>query len=749
MSALSITLGVEPRPRTARKQHPPLAQVLQTILAALPDAVYVVDPHDPEQRWPIVYCNEAACQLYGRPKDQIIGRSLASLERESCERDYSLQYVEYVRKHGHDQLHGTYRHHDGHMISVETAISLMVINNHEYLLRRDRDITTHKQVEIALQQRISYERHAAEIVQRLVSLPLGSIDQGLHDILDHINKYLSVDRTYLLCYAPEEHSCWIAHESHSEGCKTQGVACRPISNVYAAWLDKEVKEQGFVQISDSTSEAKHLWQISDSPQAMLGVRAHVSDTMSRILICEVIDTKREWSNDEIIFLQTIATIIGTITERQEVIANLQMNNARYRIVTEYATDVISLHDPSGVCYYCSPTLRTILGYEPIDLVGRLPFEFMHPDDHSTALARGKIHDNGAVTTTFRVRHRDGYYVWMETSIRAVCDPITGAIHEVIAVTRDIDARKMYEAKIEQLAFYDPLTLLGNRRHFHEQVQRTLCAFDQQNEQIALLYLDLDHFKKVNDTLGHDAGDELLMQVAARLHSQLSEHDTLARLGGDEFAILLRSQDIQVSVADIAQRIVNQIKLPFQVRNQTIHLGVSIGIARAPLDGQSFEDLLKHADIAMYRAKSEGDTFKFFDPSLSAYSHEQLQLEDELRRAIASNSLTLHYQPIFDLNAQSIISVEALVRWQHPTRGLLMPSEFVPIAEESGLIRSLDRWVVLAALRQLADWAAQGKRINVSINLSARTVYDDDLGQYVRDCLRASGAPASRVIFEVT
>jgi diguanylate cyclase (GGDEF)-like protein/PAS domain S-box-containing protein len=438
-----------------------------------------------------------------------------------------------------------------------------------------------------------------------------------------------------------------------------------------------------------------------------------------------------------------------ITERKQTEQVLLLNNERYRIVTEHATDVISLHDATGICYYCSPNLRTILGYEPDEFLGGMPFEFMHPEDRATALARGKIHDNGAITTTFRMQHRDGYYIWMETSVRAICDAATGAVNEVVAVTRDIDARKMYEAKIEQLAFYDPLTLLSNRRHFHEQVQRTLFLLEERQEPMALLYLDLDHFKKVNDTLGHDAGDELLTQVATRLNSQLESTDTLARLGGDEFAVLLPKKANLGAIAEIAQGIVDQIKLPFKVRNQTIHLGVSIGIACAPQDGLSFEDLLKHADIAMYRAKAEGDCYKFFDPSLSAYSREQLQLEDELRQAIVNNSLTLHFQPIFDLQAQRIVSAEALVRWRHPTRGLLMPGSFVPLAEESGLIRSLDRWVILAALRQLADWANQGLSVNISINLSARTVHDDDLAQYVRDCLQNTGAPPEQTVFEVT
>jgi diguanylate cyclase (GGDEF)-like protein/PAS domain S-box-containing protein len=568
---------MEPRIMTPTLPRPAHTDLLALLLAALPNAVYVIDPHDTETSWPIIYCNEAACRQSGRTQQQLLGRSVRTIVSEASIFEYLPSTIEQIRKVGTLQVEFANQRTDGSIYWVEATLSLTLMHGREYLLRVDHDITARKQTE-----------------------------------------------------------------------------------------------------------------------------------------------------------QT-----------------LQLNNDRYRIVTEYATDVISLHDSEGACYYCSPNLRAILGYEPDAFLGQTPFECMHPEDRSTALARGKIHDNGAITTTFRMRHRDGYYIWMETSVRAICDPDSGVVNEIIAVTRDIDARKMYEAKIEQLAFYDPLTLLGNRRHFHEQVQRTLFTLEERHEPLALLYLDLDHFKKVNDTLGHDAGDELLTQVAARLHSQLHTADTLARLGGDEFAVLLPNSTDTEAVARIAQQIVEQIKQPFQVRNQTIHLGVSIGIACAPQDGSSFEDLLKHADIAMYRAKSEGDCFKFFDPSLSAYSREQLQLEDELRRAIASNSLTLHYQPIFDLRAQRIVSVEALVRWPHPARGMLMPGDFVPLAEESGLIRSLDRWVILAALRQLSDWSATGSHVNVSINLSARTVHDDDLAQYVLDCLRITGAPANKAIFEVT
>ncbi len=448
--------------------------------------------------------------------------------------------------------------------------------------------------------------------------------------------------------------------------------------------------------------------------------------------------------------QAIEDARGSL-ERQveERTAEVRASEERYRMLTKHATDMISVHGPDGTFRYCSPAMERMLGYQVSEIIGTSPLDFIHPDDSWNALYRGKVHDTGAVTTHFRVRHKGGHYLWFETSARTVYDQAASSITEIVAITRDIDARKTTEHQIELLAYFDPLTQLANRRRFHDEILRALASAKQHASRTALLYLDLDGFKKVNDTLGHDAGDELLVQVAGRLRHQARGGDTLARLGGDEFALIMPDLTDSKPAESIAQRILDQFILPFELRGQLIHLGVSVGIACSPEDGTSADDLLKHADIAMYRAKSEGDSYQFYEPSLSVHNEERLRIDTELRHAIPHAELVLHYQPIRSLETGDILHVEALVRWNHPTRGLLQPGAFVPYAEESGLIRSLDRWVMRTALRQIAAWSRQGMALGVSINLSMRSFQDRDLVHYVQSCLEDTGAPASRVTIELT
>jgi len=300
----------------------------------------------------------------------------------------------------------------------------------------------------------------------------------------------------------------------------------------------------------------------------------------------------------------------------------------------------------------------------------------------------------------------------------------------------------------RLAFEDHLTGLPNRAMFHDRLQQALLLARRHALPVSVMMLDLDRFKYVNDTLGHPVGDKVLKEVAARLRELLRESDTVARLGGDEFAILLPSGDVE-RANTVARRILSSLELPITIDEQPIDVGTSIGIVYFPEHGEDADMLLRHADIAMYAAKRSKSGFATYDGRLEEHRQEHLTLLGELRRAIEQNELVLFYQPKFNLAKGSVTGVEALIRWQHPERGNVPPSEFVPFAEQTGNIRMITRWVINAAVRQCSEWQGAGTPLKISINVSARDLLDRELVPYVAGVLQKFQVRPELICIELT
>ena len=318
---------------------------------------------------------------------------------------------------------------------------------------------------------------------------------------------------------------------------------------------------------------------------------------------------------------------------------------------------------------------------------------------------------------------------------------------ILMLTEDATQRKATEARIEQMARFDELTGLANRFEYTTQITETFAKLERTGEGFALLYLDLDGFKQVNDSLGHDIGDHVLMETASRLRSAIRSNDLLARFGGDEFLLILPSAD-HVVVTAIAQRMIDVMTRAFDVEGKTVYVTASIGIAIAPLDGANPADLLRHADTALYKAKSAGrNTLMFFNPAMAEEMTERHEIEIDLRKACTDGTLELYYQPIIDLKTQEIVSREALMRWRHPTRGMVPPSVFIPIAEQSGLIASMGDWAIRQACRDAAGWEPG---ISVSVNVSPLQFREPRrIVETVKAALLASHLESRRLMLEVT
>ena len=453
-------------------------------------------------------------------------------------------------------------------------------------------------------------------------------------------------------------------------------------------------------------------------------------------------------------LTGVIGVATDVTERHRAEQDVRASEERFRALSEHATDLVLVINRDRTIRYASPSHARVLGFEPGELEGRGLFDFIHPDDRA-AVRRGialtMAAGDGVATVVFRGRHKDGSWRLLEAiGNNRFRDP---AVRGWVVNSRDVTERAEMEAQLRRQALHDALTGLPNRTLLQDRLRQALRATRRDAlpataPSLALLLLDLDRFKEVNDTLGHHHGDLLLRQVAARLCATLRDSDTIARLGGDEFAVLLPATGEEGARA-ASEKIVAALALPFDLEDAPVQVGVSVGIALAPEHGQDVDALLRHADVAMYVAKKAGENCALYTSERDMYTPDRLALIADLRRAIADGGLALHYQPKADLATKRVTGVEALARWTHPRRGAVPPDQFIPLAEQTGLIAPLTRWVLAAALRQAGQWRRAGLRLDMAINLSALDLRDAGLPDALSRLLRAHAVPPSAVRLEVT
>ena len=447
-------------------------------------------------------------------------------------------------------------------------------------------------------------------------------------------------------------------------------------------------------------------------------------------------------------------IIGTtrdIGERKVAEEAMRANEERFRLIAENVTDLIAVVDAQGHRIYNSPSYSAMFGGSML-LPGTDSFNEIHPDD------RANVQRVFQETVTTGVGHRARFrFVLADGSTRhvesqgSVIRDAAGAVSRVIVVSRDITDRLSSEERIWHLANYDPLTNLPNRALLSVQIEQELAYARNTRQLLAVLFIDLDNFKNVNDSLGHHAGDDLLRQFAERLRGALRTRDLIARQGGDEFIVLLPGLSDSSQVNAVCRKILEVSRLPFQIGSQEARVSASIGVSFFPEDGSDADELLKHADTAMYSAKSEGKSgYKVFTGQMEETLQQRVRLEKSLRAGVENGELMLYYQPVVDLTTRQLHSVEALVRWNHPELGVILPDEFIPYAEESNVIVEIGAWVVAQACRQIATWHAQGyAKVGVAVNVSGRQLRSDLFADTVRDALGAVNLDPRYLELEIT
>lgn len=449
---------------------------------------------------------------------------------------------------------------------------------------------------------------------------------------------------------------------------------------------------------------------------------------------------------------TFTAFVRDISERRRVQQEMAASEKRFRTIVEKSWSGVVLLDHELRFSFTGSSTQHLIGYSEHELLGRSLFDFIHPQDLDRArnvLGNVLGSPNQEAHGELRFLHKLGHWVWLEGfSQNLLHEPSVGAI---VLNYRDVSQRKQTEKQLEYRAYYDSLTGLPNRLLFRDRLVNALAAAKRNRCGVAVMYLDVDHFKLVNDGLGHSFGDRLLAGVAQRLHGALRASDTISRIGGDEFSVLLPEVTNTEAVAGVARKVLESLTKPIHVDGHDLFVTASIGISCFPNDGEDAETLLKCADAAMYRAKELGrNQAQLFTASMNERYVRRLALEQHLHHAIERDQLELWYQPLYDRAKRRTVALEALLRWRDPSRGLIPPNEFISLAEETGMIVAIGEWVIRGACRQLRAWHEMGhESLRMAINISAVQLQQRDLVDVVRTAIEESRITPQHLELEIT
>lgn len=669
----------------------------------------LIEPHSGE----ICGANEAAAEFYGYTRQQLVAMNIDRINTLPAEE--VARQRERALKEERTRFNFRHRLADGEERDVEVYSSPMEVDGRLLLFSTVHDVSDQRRAEAQL--RASETRYRSVFHTSLDGVCVSQLSDG---------RYIDVNKAFLDMFGYEREEVigrtsfdlhlWVNPEERQEIAVALNAGLR-LPDVKTRFLRKS---------------GEPLWiQLSLSPIEIEGVACILS----------------------------VVRDISAAKAGEEQLASAQRalaaSEARYRTVFQTSLDSISISRVSDGRYIdCNQAFLDVMGFTREEVIGRTSLElniWTHPLDREKLMEiLRQTHHCRDLEAQFR--RKDGEVIWGQMSASVI--EIEGEPC-VLSLSRDISAAKLAEKEIRTLAFYDTLTGLPNRRLVSERLRQCLVESARTKRRGALLFIDLDNFKTLNDTLGHTAGDLLLKEVARRLTRSVREADTVARLGGDEFVVIAENlsenkEEAATQAKLVAEKILEAARRTYVLADRECASSCSVGIALFGEGAEKIDDILQHADIAMYQAKAGGrNTMRFFAPALQAAIHTRASMEDDLRLALGSKQFELHYQP--QVEEGKIVGAEALLRWRHPERGLLGPDEFVPLAEETGLILPLGEWVLETACQQIAAWSQRGAtaQMTVAVNISARQLRQPDFVEQVLRVLERTGADGRNLDLELT
>ena len=624
-----------------------------------------------------------------------------------------------------------------------------------------RDVTRRNRAEAALQERLRFERLIAAISARFVNLSADRMDEAIQTALRSLRDFSGAASSFAYLFGgadTDQTRAWYSGELLLAPSAAEALTSRP-----GGWAAEQLAQFGCLDLAStagapSPAAAPDPLRTADfdlldaaGVRSLLLVPLLLGGACRGVLGCCNRQANAGWSEDSFALLQIAAEMFASALERRRAEQAVRASERRYRLLFERNLAGVFRNSAAGRTLDCNDAYAKILGYAGRHECIGTAVDGLYLDRQQRDQVVRRLREEGSVTNEeIALRRIDGATVWVLANLNWL-DGRDGEPELIDGTVVDITQRKVAESRIVYQAYHDALTDLPNRLLFHDRLTQALAQARRHGHGLAVLFMDLDQFKLVNDTLGHSAGDRLLQQLAERLSRAVRAEDTVARVGGDEFTILLPHIAQPDDAARVAQNILAAVALPVEIEDQRIFLTTSIGISIFPADGYDAEGLLTSADIAMYRAKDLGrNGYQLCTPAMSARALMRLSLEQELRLALERGEFTLFYQPQIELPTGATRGFEALLRWRRSADQIIAPDRFIAVAEEARLIVPIGDWVLVSACRQLREWQARGlQAAGVAVNLSPRQFQQQDLVPRIAAILEQAGLAPACLTLEIT